>query len=61
MEYALVLLIVAAAGGYLLRQTWRTWAGGKTGCGSGCACPTKPESPATSAIIPLDQLTLRRR
>jgi hypothetical protein len=56
-----VILIVTAAGCYLLRQTWRAWtAAGKPGCGGGA----KP-GPATAArplaLIPPEQITLRRR
>jgi hypothetical protein len=41
-QLAAVGLIVAGAVGYLARSAWKTWAGGKTGCGSGCGKCEKP-------------------
>lgn len=58
----LVVLIVLAAVGYLLRQSWRTWSGRKAGCGGGCRCSDKPASTNGHAtLIPAEQITLRRR
>jgi len=51
-------VIVAAAVSYLARQTWRTWSAKKSGCG-GCGCGSKSNDNAT--VIPVEQLTLRRR
>ena len=69
MDWQLVVvgLIVAASCWYLVRQTWRSWSGKKSGC-AGCSC----KNPASSAgqaegqgtavtFIPSDQLALRRR
>jgi hypothetical protein len=61
-----VILIVTAAGGYLLRQTWRAWTGSrKQGCGGGCGCAAKPGAgntvPQAAPLIAPEQLTLRRR
>ena len=60
----LVFLIVAAAAGYLGRQAWRSWRGRPGGCG-GCGCGKKSTAPASGpdrvTIIPVEQLTLRRK
>jgi FeoB-associated Cys-rich membrane protein len=60
-----VLVIVAAAAVYLIRQTWRTWSRKAGACGGGCGCarktPTATGSNGTAALIPSEQLTLRRR
>lgn len=65
-QLAAVGLIVAVAGAYLLRRSWRTWFGRKAGgCGSGCHCNTNgaaARGPAgQETLIPVEQLTLRRR
>jgi hypothetical protein len=60
-----VILIVTAASCYLFRQTWRAWTGSrKQGCGGGCGCAAKTDAPTPgqqSPLIPVEQLTLRRR
>ena len=64
-QLAIVVLIVAVATGYLIRQSWRTWSGRKSGCGGGCACDSKKpaleQANGTAALIPSEQITLRRR
>lgn len=65
-QLAAVGLIVAAAGAYLLRQTWRSWFGRKAGgCGGGCHCGSKTTDAnaanGETTLIPVEQLTLRRR
>jgi hypothetical protein len=61
-QIGIVSLIVAVAGGYLARQTWRSWFGAKAGCGGGCGCSTqKGTAPAEGRLVPPEQLTLRRR
>jgi hypothetical protein len=64
-QLILVLLIVAAAVVYLARSSWRTWRGRKTGCGGGCSCAKTSVAPAGAreggTLIPLEQLSLRRR
>lgn len=60
-QLGLVLLIVVCAAWYLGRQTWRTWAGSKTGCGGGCDCGSKTVSPGQETLIPPEQLSLRLR
>ena len=35
-QLAAVLVILGAAGIYLIRGTWRTWFGSSVSCGSGC-------------------------
>jgi FeoB-associated Cys-rich membrane protein len=61
----LVLPIVAAAAAYLGLQAWRSWGSGKGGCGGSCGCAKKSPAPAAGAdgvtIIPVEQLTLRRK
>jgi hypothetical protein len=59
-------VIVAVAVLYLARQTWRAWNPKKGGCGGSCGCAGKPAPVAdrpeqASALIPSEQLTLRRR
>ena len=59
-QLVLVALCVGVSALYVARQTWRTWAGKKSGCG-GCGCgKTKPET-AAPRIIPVEELTWRRR
>jgi hypothetical protein len=57
-------VLVALAAAYLGRQTWRTWAGNKAGCG-GCKCDGAPktstENGARVSLIPPEQVRLRRR
>jgi hypothetical protein len=62
-QLPLVLLIVAAATGYLVRRAWRTWAGHGAGC-SGCQCgdnAKETQGLQSERLIPLQQLTLRER
>lgn len=61
MEWQLVAVAACFAGalGYLSRQTWRTWSGRKSGCGS-CACSAKPKAAAPS-LISTTELTARLR
>jgi hypothetical protein len=68
MDWQLIVvgLIVAASCMYLVRQTWRSWTGRKSGC-AGCSCKStaspagQSEGQAAITLIPADQLTLRRR
>jgi hypothetical protein len=64
-QLLLVLPIMAAAASYLGRQAWRSWRGGRSGCGGGCGCGKNSAAPASTAgrvtLIPADQLTLRRK
>jgi hypothetical protein len=61
----LVLIIVAIATIYLVRQTWRTWSGGKAGCGGKCSCAGEKSAAAARnghvTVVPVDQLMLRKR
>jgi hypothetical protein len=53
-QLLIVGLVVAAAGAYLLRSAWKTWAGKKTGCGSGCGrCvpAAEPEKPGRIRLV----------
>jgi FeoB-associated Cys-rich membrane protein len=62
-QLIVVSIIVLAAGGYLVRQSWRTWSGRKAGCGSGCGCGSKAADQVngSAVLIPSEQITLRRR
>jgi hypothetical protein len=63
-QMPLVLLVIAAAAVYLARQTWRSWTGTKSGgCGGGCGCSkaTATESKDGVTLVPVEQVTLRRR
>ncbi len=54
---------LVAAAGYLMRQAWRTWSGGKSGC-AGCSCANKSESAQRDVavrIIPQSELLSRLR
>ena len=53
----LVFLVAAAAGLYLARAAWRTWAG--SGCNKGCGCGPKGESPPK--LIAAEELLGRMR
>jgi hypothetical protein len=62
-QWSAVALSVLVAVAYLARQTWRTWAGRKSGCGE-CSCAAKKEtSPRGSSVplIPTSELTSRLR
>jgi hypothetical protein len=56
-----VSLLIAAAAGYLGRQTWRTWRAKQSGCGGGCHCHTQTNDSDNGSVtlIPVDQLTSR--
>lgn len=62
-ESIVVALIVAAAAGYLIRQTWKTWSK-KSGCGGSCGCSSSKDVSATNegqiTLIPSEQIILRR-
>jgi FeoB-associated Cys-rich membrane protein len=63
-QLPLVLLLVAAAAGYLAWRAWRTWFGSKArGCGGGCGCAAKPAAAKNGhvTLVPVEQLTLRRK
>lgn len=56
-DYWLVAGIVAAAGAYLLRVAWKTWAGTSGGCGSGCGkCVPAAEPTNSKGRIGLPQV-----
>ncbi len=66
LQYLLVAAVVVVALLYVLRQTWRTWAGkGKGNCGGSCSCSgkSKPASASqpSSPLIPAEDLTARLR
>ena len=51
-----VIAIVAAAGLYMVRRVWRTWAGKKSGCASSCSCAVETAA-NKPALIPSEDLT----
>jgi hypothetical protein len=61
-QWFAVAVCVGVAGAYLARQTWRTWAGRKAGCGS-CSCAGKAGAQAAAAapLISVSELTARLR
>ena len=63
-QWLLVGLCTVAAAVYLTRRTWRTWfrkASACGGCGGGCAPSKKPADADGPCVIPVDEVTLRRR
>ena len=58
MEWQLiaVLLALAAAVGYLVRASWKTWFGRKAGCGSACGGCAKPVAENVGKRIALPQI-----
>jgi hypothetical protein len=48
--------IVGLAAAYLVRQTWRSWSGTKSGCGGGCGCASKPAQREDGTLISSEQL-----
>ena len=64
MDWQLLVaaILVAASAVYLLGRAWRTWMVTKRGCGGGCGCDqTAIEVQNQAPIIPVEQITLRRR
>lgn len=46
MQLTVTLIVVGLAAGYVARAAWRTFAGRKAGCGSGCgACAAAKPTP----------------
>jgi hypothetical protein len=62
MDWQLLLVgvLVGLALVYLGRQTLRTWRGKSSGCGS-CKCGPAKTDATQDTLIPIDQVTLRRR
>jgi hypothetical protein len=64
-QLALVGLIIAAATAYIGRRAWRTWgrkaSGCGGGCGTGCKSTASKDISAPARLIPLEQITVRRR
>jgi len=62
-QLAIVIACVIAAAAYVTRATWRTWHPKPGACGGGCGC-AKSAPPTTDTevrLIPVEQVTLRRR
>lgn len=50
-QLAIVGILIVAAVAYLARSAWRTYAGKKAGCGSGCGtCESEPSKPGRIAL-----------
>jgi hypothetical protein len=58
LQLIAVVVIVAAAAAFLIRATWKTWTGKKSGCVSGCGkCGTPaPSTPEAKGRISLPQV-----
>lgn len=52
MQLAAVIVIVGLAAGYVARAAWRTLAGKKAGCASGCGkcVPAAPDQPGRVSL-----------
>ncbi len=64
MDWQLTFTCVAIglAGAYVFARGWRSWRGTKTGCGGGCGCAKRKNAQQPQpALIPVDQLVMRRR
>jgi hypothetical protein len=61
-QLVIVAVLVAGATFYLARRAWRTWSAGKAGCPGGCGCSAKTSSASNNgnAVIPVEELKLRR-
>ena len=55
MQLAAVVVIVGLAAAYVARATWRTFAGRKVGCGSGCGKCATPAPKEPEGRFPLPQ------
>lgn len=52
-QLAIVGILIVAAVAYLARSSWRTFAGKKAGCGSGCGmCAVEPEAKPGRIALP---------
>ena len=63
-QIATVLVIVGVALLYLASSTWRMLTGKKSGCGGRCRCDDKSTAQKEKeqvTLVPVEQLTLRRR
>jgi len=61
-QMPLVVMIVLAAGLYLLRRMWRSLTGRKAGGCGGCSCAKTPTvGNDGGTLIPSEQITIRRR
>jgi len=60
-QLVLVIVCVVAAAAYVARATWRTWHPKPGACGGGCGSGCATAAPTTETLIPVEQLTVRRR
>jgi len=62
-QLILVGLLISLAFLYLSRESWRSWAGRKSGCAGGCHCGSKAKAGEKGQItwITPDQLSARLR
>jgi hypothetical protein len=61
LQWLLVVLALVAAGGYVGRQTYRTWFGRGKGCAGGCGCDRVARAGQQEQAGSLQQLSLRVR
>ncbi len=61
-QITLAWIAIGGAGAYILWRAVRTLRPSKTGCAGGCGCakPAESKEPTPAAIIPPEQLVLRR-
>lgn len=55
-QLTLALIAVGLAVAYVLRAAWKTWAGSKAGCGSGCGKCSTPEPLRVKGRMSLPQV-----
>ena len=60
-QWIVVLTTVVVAAAYIARAAWRTWHPKPGVCGGGCGCATANKDAVRETLIPLEQLTVRRR
>ncbi len=60
LQLTIAVVLVAGSALYLVRVLCRSWMAGKSGCGGGCSCK-KTQIPRTEALIPSQEIVLRKR
>jgi hypothetical protein len=58
-QLLVALAVVAGAGFYLVRQTWRAWTAKKDGCGGGCGCAAKKPAKESAPLVSSEELLSR--
>ena len=60
-QWLVVLACVLLAAAYVARSMWRTWHPKPGGCGGECGCAAPSTETPRVTMIPVEQLTVRRR